>query len=75
MPDFHQLQTENLKAQTQGHSRFEKNPVEQAQTKGTAEAKKEYLQPLPSKDIIDTYLRPNKYKVSEASTRYFQASD
>lgn len=28
---------------------------------------KEYLQPLPAKDIIDTYLRPNKYKVSEES--------
>jgi len=26
---------------------------------------KEYLKPLPSKDIIDTYLKPNKYKVSE----------
>lgn len=28
---------------------------------------KEYLKPLPTKDIIDTYLRPNKYKVSEES--------
>ena len=28
---------------------------------------KEYLQPLPAKDIIDTYLQPNKYKVSEES--------
>lgn len=26
---------------------------------------KEYLKPLPAKDIIDIYLRPNKYKVSE----------
>lgn len=32
---------------------------------------KEYLQPLPNKDIIDTYLTPNKYKVScEALIRY-----
>lgn len=32
---------------------------------------KEYLQPLPPKDIIDTYLRPNKFKVSdEALIRY-----
>ena len=32
---------------------------------------KEYLHPLPSKDIIDTYLTPNKYKVSsEALIRY-----
>ena len=32
---------------------------------------KEYLQPLPNKDIIDTYLKPNKYKVSsEALIRY-----
>ena len=28
---------------------------------------KEYLQPLPAKDVIDTYLQPNKYKVSEES--------
>ena len=35
---------------------------------------KEYLQPLPSKDIIDTYLRPNKYKVSEASLIRFGES-
>ena len=32
---------------------------------------KEYLQPLPSRDIIDTYLTPIKYKVSnEALIRY-----
>ena len=32
---------------------------------------KEYLQPLPAKDIIDTYLTPIKYKVSnEALIRY-----
>lgn len=32
---------------------------------------KEYLQPLPGKNIIDTYLTPNKYKVSdEALIRY-----
>lgn len=32
---------------------------------------KEYLKPLPNKDIIDTYLTPNKYKVSaESLIRY-----
>ena len=32
---------------------------------------KEYLQPLPNKDLIDQYLTPNKYKVSkEALIRY-----
>lgn len=32
---------------------------------------KEHLQPLPNKNIIDTYLTPNKYKVSdEALIRY-----
>lgn len=32
---------------------------------------KEYLQPLPHKSIIDTYLTPNRYKVSsEALIRY-----
>lgn len=28
---------------------------------------KEYLKPLPNRDIIDTYLTPNKYKVSSES--------
>ena len=28
---------------------------------------KEYLQPLPHKSIIDTYLTPNRYKVSSES--------
>ena len=32
---------------------------------------KEHLHPLPNKDIVDTYLKPNKYKVSsEALIRY-----
>ena len=32
---------------------------------------KEYLHPIPAKDVLDTYLRPNKYKVSnEALIRY-----
>ena len=32
---------------------------------------KEYLKPLPNKEIIDTYLTPNKYKVSaESLIRY-----
>lgn len=32
---------------------------------------KEYLKPLPNKNIIDTYLTPNKYKVSaESLIRY-----
>ena len=32
---------------------------------------KEYLQPLPHKDIIDTYLTPNRYRVSsEALIRF-----
>ena len=32
---------------------------------------KEYLKPLPKRDIIDTYLTPNKYKVSaESLIRY-----
>ena len=36
---------------------------------------KEYLQPLPHKSIIDTYLTPNRYKVSsESLIRYGNSS-